>query len=376
MTTPAERLKAYARDLGFSALGITPASPGPRLDAYLRWVEQGMHGTMGYMAREDRVARRRDLSVILPGARSLIVALFDYASAAPPGGILTDPLRGRFSSYAWGADYHEILSERLERLASMLLEVAPAGVEHRVYVDTGAILERSHAEIAGLGFTGKNTMLISPQRGSSFFIGEIITTLDLAYNSPTIRPWCGTCVRCLAACPTGAFAAPYVLDARRCISYLTIEYRGIIPVEFRAAMGNWVYGCDICQEVCPWQRFSQPEEGAGLFAATLPDRAAPLLTDLLTLDGAAFDARFKGSAVYRIKRERLVRNACIAAGNSGDRSLTDYLIPLLNDPEVTLRAHAAAATGRLAGACAPLMAALRNESEEPVIHEIRTVLNH
>jgi epoxyqueuosine reductase len=210
-----------------------------------------MHAEMGYMARPDRVARRRNLNVILPGVRSLVVVVMDYAQWMPME-VLNDRSRGRIASYAWGLDYHEVMRPRLKQLADWL------GQSSAVYVDTGAILERSHAQQAGLGFIGKNTMLIHPRRGSGFFIGEILTTANLEPDPPHPATMCGRCTRCLAACPTDAFPAPYVLDARRCISYHTIENKGSIPVELRSAFGNWVYGCDVCQDVCPWQRFSTP----------------------------------------------------------------------------------------------------------------------
>ncbi len=271
---------------------------------------------MGYMAREDRRARRRDLNVILPGVRSLIMVGLDYSTLKLPDALTNAPRRGKIAAYAWGVDYHAVMTPRLEALAEWLREQTDQQIAHRVYVDTGAILERSHAQQAGLGFTGKNTMLIDPRGGSYFFLGEILTDAEFdQYDKPGRATLCGSCQRCLMACPTNAFPEPYVLDARRCISYLTIEHKGAIDPALRPLMGNWVYGCDVCQAVCPWNRFAI-ETHESQFYPIDPERAAPLLNDLLTLDDEAFKVRFAGSAVERIKRDRLVRNACIAAGNS------------------------------------------------------------
>ncbi len=323
-------LKAQALTLGFNLIGIARAEPSPQLAAYFRWLDAGMHGEMSYMARADRTARRRDLNVIVPGVRSLIMVGLDYHTLRLPDAVANDPRRGRIAAYAWGADYHAIMTPRLAALADWLRgQNSDQGQEdqivQRVYVDTGAILERSHAQQAGLGFVGKNTMLIHPRRGSDFFLGEILTTLEFdGYDTPGRATMCGSCQRCLMACPTAAFPEPYVLDARRCISYLTIEHKGQIDLTLRSGMGNWVYGCDVCQAVCPWNRFAIQTYEPRFFPINL-DRAAPLLSDLLTMDDAAFQERFGGSAIERIKRDRLVRNACIAAANSQ----SDDFLPLL-----------------------------------------------
>jgi epoxyqueuosine reductase len=348
VTLPLDEVRARAAALGFTQAGVIRAAPSPTLDAYLRWIEAGMHGTMGYLARPDREARRRDPNVILPGARSLVIVALDYGTNAVPQSILEDPRRGRISNYAWGADYHAIMTPRLESLAAWLRDGSGSEVASRVYVDTGAVLERSHAQQAGLGFVGKNTMLIHPRRGSFIFLGEILTTAAFdAYDTPGRATMCGTCTRCLEACPTGAFPEPYVLDARRCISYLTIELKGSIPAELRPLMGNWVYGCDVCQQVCPFTRFLQPSAEAAFWPADT-DRAAPPLTDLLALDEEGFAARFRDSAIWRIKRERLVRNACVAAGNSGHEGFAPQLAALArSDPSALVRDHATWAIGAL-----------------------------
>lgn len=347
MTFSTESLKSQARQLGFNLVGVTRAEPSPTLDAYFRWIDSGMHGTMAYMARPDRQERRRDLNVILPGVRSLVVVGLDYRTLDVPRDVLHDPARGRIASYAWGVDYHDILTPRLEQLAGWLRDGSGQTMSHRVYVDTGAVLERSHASAAGLGFTGKNTMLIHPRRGSFFFLGEILTDLEFdVYDTPHRATMCGNCTRCLNACPTGAFPQPHVLDARRCISYLTIEHKGVIDPDLRPLMGNWVFGCDVCQEVCPFQRFSLPTAERAFYPVD-EDRIAPWLVDLLALDDAAFRQRYYGSPVYRVRRERLVRNACIAAGNWGHPDAFAPLLRLMDDPSALIREHAAWALARL-----------------------------
>jgi epoxyqueuosine reductase len=362
----ADVLKAQARDLGFNLVGLTRAEPSPQLSAYFRWIDAGMHGTMDYMARPDRQARRRDLNAILPGARSLIVVGLDYRVRVPEA-VLNDPSRGRIASYAWGLDYHDVITPRLERLAHGL----HAGA--KVYVDTGAILERSHAHNAGLGFTGKNTMLIHPRRGSYFFLGEILTDAEFdAYDTPGRATLCGTCTRCLNACPTDAFPAPHVLDARRCISYLTIEHKDWIQRDLRAKMGNWVFGCDVCQDVCPFQRFA-PETEEESFKPSDVERAAPALLDLLALDEVSFKARFGGSAIARIKRERLVRNACIAAGNWRDERAIAPLETLLDDASALVRGHAAWALGQI-GVLSKVKVRFEREEDAEVRVEIAAAL--
>ena len=369
-------LRTKALELGFNLIGVIPARPSPTLDAYFRWIEAGMQGKMGYLARPDRQVRRRDLNVILPGVQSMICVGVDYRTGSIPHTILEDPSRGRIAAYAWGLDYHDILTPRLETLAQWLRDEAGQSMSHRVYVDTGAILERSHAQQAGLGFIGKNTMLINPHRGSDFFLGEILTDLIFdEYDSAARESMCGTCTRCLTACPTDAFPQPYVLDARRCISYLTIENKGWIDRDLRPLMGNWVFGCDICQDVCPWQRFA-PKTGEEAFYPADIDRAAPPLLDLLRLNEADFKTRFAGSPIERLRRNRLVRNACVAAGNWGDPAAIDPLRDLLNDDSPLVRGHAAWALDRIAGESSHAWIASQytNETDPDAREEMRVIL--
>ncbi len=355
-------VKAHALELGFNLVGLTRAEPSPQLDAYFRWIDAGMHGSMGYMARPDRQARRRDLNVILPGVRSLVVVGLDYGAHLPDE-ILHDPSRGRIASYAWGLDYHDVITPRLETLAAWLQDASGQKRSQRVYVDTGAILERSHAHEAGLGFTGKNTMLIHPRRGSTFFIGEILTDLEFDdYDSPGRSTMCGSCTRCLMACPTHAFPRPHVLDARRCISYLTIEHKGWIDRDLRPLMGNWLYGCDICQDVCPFQRFAPSASHQIAVDLARIEHSSPYIIDLLALGVVTFTEQFRHSPIARIGRDRLVRNACIAGGNWGDPQAISPLKTLLNDANPLVRGHAVWALGRIGER--PSLAALYNREND------------
>lgn len=361
-TTVTARLKEEARRLGFSMAGVVAAVPSPRLAAYEQWLAQQMQGEMGYMGRPDRVARRRDLQLVLPAVQTMLCVGLDYHTLRVPPALAADPSRGRIASYAWGADYHDVMTPRLQKLGAWLTAEAhklgyAQAVAHKAYVDTGALLERDHAASAGLGFTGKNTMLIAPQHGSWFFLGELLTTLPLVPDVSRPLPSCGRCTRCLSACPTQAFPEPYVLDARRCISYLTIELKGWIPPELRPLMGNWVYGCDVCQTVCPFNRFAAEEPAAvePAFHAANWEAAVPPLLSLLTLTAAEFDQRFAHSPIKRIKWGRLLRNACVAAGNWGQEAAVPALCQLLHHSEAIVRGHAAWALGRI-GARAGLAA--------------------
>jgi len=341
MPVAAADIKRKAIELGFNLCGVTPAAPSPTLAAYLRWIQKGMQGEMAYMARSDRVQRRQDLRQIMPAAKSLILVGLDYYTHFADEATLNDPSRGRIAAYAWGLDYHRVLQVRLELFADWLAEQFDRKPRHQVYVDTGAILERSHAQQAGMGFIGKNTMLIQPRRGSYFFIGEILSSLEFDdYDVPHRESMCGRCTRCLAACPTDAFPAPFVLDARRCISYHTIENKGWIDRDLRSDFGNWIFGCDVCQDVCPFQRFAPETDEVALLPFDL-NRVAPKLTHILMFTAAAFRQMFRRTPIERIKREQMVRNACIAAGNWKNEQAIPYLIQLLYDDSPLVRGHAA-----------------------------------
>jgi epoxyqueuosine reductase len=254
------------------------------------------------------------------------------------------------SNYAWGADYHALMTPRLEELAAFIRDEVGArtghAVVHRAYADTGPVLERAYAAQAGLGFIGKNTCLIHPRMGSWLFLGEILLDIELDPTPARMNVSCGTCQRCLDACPTGALVAPYVLDARRCISYLTIELKGPIPHELRPRMGNWIYGCDVCQSVCPWQRFSRPTREPSLRAPAL-DCAAPSLLDVIGVSEEAFRRQYRTTPFLRIGRGRFLRNAAVGLGNWGDERAVPALTKALADPEPLVREHAAWALERI-----------------------------
>jgi epoxyqueuosine reductase len=312
-----------ARAIGFDLCGVAPAAPEllPELARLPDWLARGHAGEMRYL----HDPRRSDPRAVLEGARSLIVVAINYNSPPHPASISAQPEsdteappHGSISRYAWGDDYHEAIQSRLAALIAEMRAQFPEPFEARAYADTGPVIERVAAKYAGLGWLGKNTCLIHPQLGSWLFLGVIVTTLAL---EPTLGPGeppppdlCGKCTRCLDACPTQAFAEPYVLDARRCISYLTIELRGEIPEEFRAQIGNNVIGCDICQDVCPWNR-KAPVTSLAAFAPR-ESLFAPGLERLASLSQEEFSAVFRGSAVKRAKWRGLVRNACVALGNS------------------------------------------------------------
>jgi epoxyqueuosine reductase len=343
-------LEAEARRLGFAAIGVAAAAEDARAAGRLdRWLAEGMHGGMEWM--EARAHHRRSPQALWPEARSVIALGMSYAPAADPLALAAHPERARISVYAQGADYHDVVKKALKALARWLVDQAAkrglgeAGV--KVFVDTAPVMEKPLGMAAGIGWQGKHTNLVSRDHGSWLFLGAIYTTLDLPADTPG-DDRCGTCRACQDACPTDAFPQPYRLDARRCISYLTIEYKGPIPEEFRAAMGNRIYGCDDCLAVCPWNKFAQ--EGHAM-RAFLPraELTAPRLAELLALDDAGFRKIFAGSPIKRIGRDRFVRNCLIAAGNSGDAGLLPQVAALRADPDPVVAEAAAWAAERLAG---------------------------
>lgn len=339
-TPPGEELKTAlkqkAHDLGLWLAGVTDASPASTLPQYEAWLQAGYHGEMHYLARPDRLERRKDLRNILPNIQSVVLVLLPYW----PGSFPTtqqDPLRGSISCYAWGQDYHDLLGEQLRQLATWLVEQAAGSVMW--YVDTGPIQERELAARAGLGFIGKHTLLIHPRYGSGFFLGELLTTHKLTPDPPATMPSCGTCQRCMIACPTQAIVGPYVLDARRCISYLTIELKGSIPEDLRPALGNLIYGCDICQQACPWMKFAGSDPSP-LWGIPEEERCAPQLIALLQLDETQFQQRFANTPIQRLGRSRLLRNVAVALGNSGDPVALVPLRQAVLDTDPFIREHA------------------------------------
>jgi epoxyqueuosine reductase len=333
---------AEAQAAGFDGARVTtPAAiglAGVRLDRFLR---EGHHGQMEWLARTAN--RRRDPASLWPDARSIIMLGLNYAPASDPLAALAHPSRGVISCYAQSKDYHDIVRSGLKRVAGKLANISGADV--KVFVDTAPLMEKPLAQAAGLGWQGKHTNLVSRQFGSWLFLGAIMTTAEIEPDAPE-RDHCGSCRRCLTVCPTDAFPAPYQLDARRCIAYLTIEHKGHIPTQFRRAMGNRVFGCDDCLAVCPWNTFAQTAHRAK--GEVLAGTASPPLADLLVLDEAGFRQRFAGTPVKRTGRERIVRNALIAAGNSGDHTLLPAVERLLGDASPLVRAMAVWALAHLA----------------------------
>jgi epoxyqueuosine reductase len=373
--TLAQRIKARARELGFDLVGIARAEPPATFAAYREWVDRGYGGEMDYLRRPDRVQRRRDPNLIVPDAKSVVVVGKNYFTRDLPPDILHDPARGIVASYAWGLNYHDIMMPRLRELQHFIVAEVDGDVYGRAYVDTGPVLERAYAERAGLGFVGRNTMLIHPRWGSWLFLGEVLVDVALEPDLPDTRGTCGACTRCLEACPTDAFPEPYVLDARRCISYLTIELKGPIPLHLRQLMGNRIFGCDICNEVCPWNRQFARITGEPGFQPD-PDRVAPKLLDLIRLDEAMFRARFRNNPIRRAKRRGLLRNVAVALGNWGDPRVVPALESALQDHEPLIRGHVAWALGQIQdpSACKALRRALRSENDRYVRDEIATAL--
>jgi len=353
------RLKAKAAELGFVACGVARADATPRAGERLhQWLAQGMHGDMLWMA--ERAGQRESPAALWPAVRSVIALGMSYAPAADPLALADAGEIGRISVYAQGGDYHDVVKRALKALARWLVAEAP-GADVKVFVDTAPVMEKPLAEAAGLGWQGKHTNIVSREAGSWLFLGAIYTTLDLDADTGG-RDTCGSCDACQRACPTDAFPAPYRLDARRCISYLTIEHAGPIPHEFRAGIGNRIYGCDDCLAVCPWNKFAA---AAAANRAFLPraELAAPALADLLALSDADFRAVFAGSPIKRIGRDRMMRNCLIAAGNSGVMALVGPVALLLDDPAAVVRGAAVWALGRLDPDLAAVARALRISAE-------------
>lgn len=429
-----QQIREHALALGFDLVGITPLQSPGHAAAFSDWLAAGYHGEMAYLPA--RAAQRLDPSLLAPGARSLIMLVVNY-NPGPPPAEWDNPAHGRIARYAWGADYHDIIKPRLYELDGFIRRLTGRGSPGKACVDSAPLLERDFAMAAGLGFAGRNTCLITPKLGSWTLLAALLVPEELDYNALVEEPpagqgraegqppqanaaiglvaaadqdpapgpiWslqtgkgtCGSCRRCLVACPTHAFAGPHILDSRRCISYLTIELRGPIPRDLRPLMGNWVFGCDVCQVVCPYNRDAPP--AAWPEWRPDPGLAAPRLLDLLALDERTFRARFRGTPILRAKRRGLVRNACIAAGNcsawqhgprreagwsgeswdaEGSNAAVLALTRLLVDPELLVRGHAAWALGVLGGPLSrrALTQALAAEGDPWVREELEVALS-
>ncbi len=389
-------LKRWALDAGFDRAGVANLEPSEHRGALRRWLARGDHAGMDWFAR--RTAVREDPARLLPGARSALCVALQYwplAGEEEPAGDLWP----RVARYARGRDYHDVMGRRLKALAARIRQAFP-GCETRPYVDTGPLLERELAARAGLGAVAKNTHLLDRARGSYFFLGEILVTFELEVDEAAAE-LCGGCTRCLEACPTAALAEPYRLDSNRCISYWTIEHRGDLPPAAREMIGDWVFGCDVCQEVCPWNqprwnqprwdqpRWNQPRGGRRPGAQRPrpgdepllrppPERRELDLAGLLGLDREGYVQRFQVSPMKRAKLEGLKRNAAVAMGNRGDRRYLPALAGALADPSPVVRGHAAWALGKLAGgAPADALRAAQQREEDPAVRrEIAAALDN
>ena len=338
-----QEIRAKAAELGFVACGFARADAAPDAGRQLHeWLGEGRHGEMVWM--EERAEQRASPQGLWPDAKSVIALAMSYAPATDPLALADVRERGRISAYAQGGDYHKTVKKGLKALGRWLHE--RFGGELKVFVDTAPVMEKPLAAAAGIGWQGKHTNLLSREHGNWLFLGIIYTSLELEPGAPA-STHCGSCSACIAACPTGAITGPHRIDARRCISYLTIEHHGPIPLEYREAIGNRIYGCDDCLAVCPWNRFA---DAASANRAFLPraELAAPALADLLALDDAAFREMFAGSPIKRIGRNRFLRNCLIAAGNSGDARLGGVVEPLLADTDPVVAEAARWAHARLA----------------------------
>jgi epoxyqueuosine reductase len=389
------RIKEEAQRLGFEIVGISPVRPPRHEQSFASWLRNELHGELAYMERTE--ALRRDPKNLVPWAESLVSVAMNYfkplprpgsapgnrapasESAALTAGFKPGPTntrssdlpgpKGWISRYAWGDDYHDVMKGNLDALVQAIRSFYDQPFEARAFVDSGPVLERDFAATAGIGWIGKNTHLISPKKGSWFFLGELFLSIPLAYDRP-IRDRCGRCDLCLKACPTGAFVGPYVLDARRCISYLTIELKGFIPRRLRPLVGDHVFGCDICQEVCPYNVKAKPTREASF--EPRPGLYAPELISLLSMSDDEFRERFRGSPILRARRRGFLRNIAVALGNSRDPRAIPALIDALEDAEPLVRGHAAWALGRIGTdpAVRALRARLDKESDPEVKQEI------
>ncbi len=329
MTALKQAIKEKARQLGFVLAGVTSSEPPQHYNIFENWLDQNKHGTMQYLAEERGRIRRADPKKILPECKSILVLALPYSSFS------THHSSFHIASYALGEDYHEIIPARLKQIVEFIEEQVGHPIPNRYYTDTGPILERELAQRAGLGWIGKNSMLINPQAGSTFFLAEILLGIELEPDNPFSTDHCGTCTRCLTACPTQCIQPDRTVDARRCISYLTIELKDEIPEGLRSQMENWIFGCDICQQVCPWNRFSLPADPA--FEPKIP---LPVLISDLTLSSGEFNQRFKKSPIKRTKRRGYLRNLSVAVGNKGDEKNIPFLEQAAQDKEPLIKSHA------------------------------------
>ena len=405
MNSLTKAIKTYAHKLGFDLVGVAPAQETRTAEFYADWLARGFAGEMSYLHRH--LEKKMDPRHVLPSARSILSIGMNYFISNIPPEKQRDASIGIISRYAWGADYHDVIQHKLNHLLKFIQSESKHNVHGKIYVDTGPILEREISHNAGIGFFGKNTNIIHRQLGSWFFIGEILLDIELEHDGLLPKGGCGTCTRCIDACPTGALVAPYTLDARRCIAYLTIELKGSIPKTLRPLIGNRIFGCDVCQEVCPWNDFffrkcAKPSRESEAAFAKKKRRArptqernfqqrqgiiAPSLLSLMKLSHSEFRERFAGSPIQRAKRRGLLRNVAIALGNWGHPDAIDALGQALHDSEPLIRGHAAWALGQISDKFAKqsresgraknsLKSVLKREKVPEVITEIREALSN
>ena len=358
------RIENFAKELGFDGFGVTRGLPSKSIENYKEWLNLDYQGEMSYMSRN--VEKRSSLDAVLSRVQSVVCLRTNYMTEDKNMNFIHEKDRGDFSLYALNEDYHEVLSQKHKKLEEKIKEEFK-GCRTKIYIDTGPILEKPLAQSAGLGWVGKHTNLITEHIGSYYFISEILVDVALEDSEPSLDK-CGTCRSCIDICPTKAIVAPYILDSRKCISYLTIELKGVIPIELRKAMGNHIYGCDDCQVVCPWNSFAVKTDEESFRAQ---DGSFQLI-ELIRLNDEGFRKRFKKSPVKRTKRRGLLRNVAVALGNSGNLSAVGPLIDTLSDYEPLIRAHVVWALGELIGkkALPILNKTLTNEEEDIVKNEV------
>ena len=371
LSQQSEQIKRLAREVGFDLAGIAPAVTPTGYHSFLDWLNQGYAGEMSYLERRKEAYEHP--RYVMSSVRSVLMLTLNYQTETPPEVTGTE---ARVSRYAWGTtDYHKVIRKKLKQLSRLIREQYP-DCETRGVVDTAPLLERDFAQLAGLGWIGKNTLLLNKREGSWFFLAGLLLSDELEYDEPQQTSHCGTCTRCLEACPTDAFVEAGTLDARKCISYLTIELRDQpIPAELRPGMQDWMFGCDVCQDVCPWNR-KAPISGEPAFQPV--ETFTPVdACELLTLDEAAFQERFQSTPMSRARRAGLLRNAAIVLGNRGDESAVPALLGVLNDEEPLIRGAAAWALGRLGAPTAveTLQTRLEIETETDVIEELKQALS-
>ena len=337
-----QRLLSFAREIGFDSCRIAACGSAPHVDEFRNWLDEGGHGEMSYMERGEE--KRCDPQKVLPGARSIVVLALNYFQGDPKAGD-TPAATGKIARYARGDDYHDLVANKLDKIDEFLRAFDG---QQKCYVDTGPVLERDHAAEAGIGWHGKSTMLIDERLGTWFFLAEVLTTLELPPDEP-VPDRCGTCERCIKACPTGAITAPHRLDARRCISYLTIELKGSIPLDLRPLIADRIFGCDDCLDACPWNRFARVSREAAFFAR--PSTVGIPLRDYLGLSDEDFRSLFRNSPIKRIKRRGFLRNVCVALGNVGDPSDLAALGRAAADPEPLIAEHAKWAIHQIRSRC-------------------------